>query len=120
MSGRAILPSLVAVTLLTGCGGAESPPDPRMALGRQVFIETASPNCGTCHVLAEAGAAGAIGPNLDQLRPTQERVAAAVTGGVGIMPAFSGSLSADEIQAVAYYVSRVTGGATDSMAPPAG
>jgi len=34
----------------------------------------------------------------------------AVTGGVGTMPAFDESLSAEQIQAVAAYVATVTGG----------
>ncbi|PHQ25467.1 sulfide dehydrogenase [Marinobacter guineae] len=78
--------------------------------GKQVFTQEAQPSCTVCHTLADAGSAGAIGPNLDELKPTRERVINAVTGGVGIMPAFNESLSSEQITAVAHYVSRVTGG----------
>ena len=33
------------------------------------------------------------------------RVIAAVTNGIGVMPAYQGELSPEEIEAVAYYVS---------------
>lgn len=79
--------------------------------GLAVFTRQASPSCTLCHTLAHAGATGAIGPDLDQLRPTEERVRRAVTGGVGIMPPFADSLSPEQIRAVAHYVATVTGAA---------
>ncbi len=45
---------------------------------------------------------------LDELKPNAERVAAAVTNGIGIMPAYEG-LSKEQIDAVALYVSTVAG-----------
>lgn len=83
--------------------------DARLALGRQVFTEQAQPSCSLCHSLREAGASGVIGPDLDQLKPSVERVAAAVQGGVGVMPSFAASLSAEQIEAVAHYVAQVAG-----------
>lgn len=83
--------------------------DVRLALGRQVFIEQAQPSCSLCHSLREAGASGIIGPDLDQLKPSVERVAAAVQGGVGVMPSFAASLSAEQVEAVAHYVAQVAG-----------
>jgi mono/diheme cytochrome c family protein len=83
--------------------------DARLALGRQVFSEQAQPSCSLCHSLRDAGASGIIGPDLDQLKPSVERVAAAVQGGVGVMPSFAASLSAQQIEAVAYYVTQVAG-----------
>ncbi len=83
--------------------------DARLALGRQVFTEQAQPSCSLCHSLREAGASGVIGPDLDQLKPSVERVAAAVQGGVGVMPSFATSLSAEQIKAVAHYVAQVAG-----------
>lgn len=77
-------------------------------LGRQVFTELAQPSCTLCHTLADAGAAGTIGPNLDDLQPDRERVIRAVTSGVGVMPSFEASLTAEQIQAVADYVASVT------------
>lgn len=78
--------------------------------GKQVFTQDAQPSCTICHTLADAGSAGAVGPDLDELKPTKEQVVNAVTGGVGIMPAFNESLSEEQIQAVAHYVATVTGG----------
>lgn len=76
--------------------------------GRQVFTEEATPSCAICHTLAEAGASGQVGPDLDQLQPTLEMVRQAVSGGVGIMPAYGDQLSEAQIEAVAHYVSTVT------------
>lgn len=83
--------------------------DARLDLGRQVFSEQAQPSCSLCHSLREAGASGVIGPDLDQLKPSAERVANAVRGGVGVMPSFAASLSAEQIEAVAHYVAQVAG-----------
>lgn len=83
--------------------------DERLTLGRQVFSEQAQPSCSLCHSLRAAGAEGVVGPDLDQLKPSAERVAAAVRGGVGVMPSFAASLSAQQIEAVAHYVAQVAG-----------
>lgn len=72
-----------------------------------MFIGT---NCGVCHTLAAAKTRGTIGPNLDRLKPSAERVAKKVREGGSIMPAFEGELSKPEIQAVADYVAKATGG----------
>jgi mono/diheme cytochrome c family protein len=65
--------------------------------------------CAGCHTLSAAGATGTIGPDLDQLKPSQAVVAHQVTVGGGVMPAFQGKLSAAQIQAVAKYVSSSAG-----------
>ncbi|AOY90368.1 sulfide dehydrogenase [Marinobacter salinus] len=78
--------------------------------GKQVFTQEAQPSCTICHTLSDAGASGEIGPNLDELAPSEDQVRNAVTSGVGIMPAFSESLSEEQINAVARYISSVTGG----------
>jgi len=65
--------------------------------------------CSSCHTLAAAGTTGTIGPNLDQLKPSMAIVAHQVTVGGGVMPAFKGSLTAAQIQAVAKYVSSSAG-----------
>jgi len=85
--------------------------DTEWDLGRQIFLERARPACALCHTLAEAGATGGIGPVLDELKPERERVARAVSAGIGVMPAFQGQLSESEIQAVARYVSVASGAA---------
>lgn len=74
--------------------------------GAAVFADA---GCSSCHTLSAAGASGTVGPNLDELRPTQEQVAAIVTNGRGAMPSFADQLSPEEIQAVATYVSSSAG-----------
>jgi mono/diheme cytochrome c family protein len=91
------------VTEDTGDGGGEGDAEN----GASVF---ASAGCGGCHTLSDAGSSGSIGPNLDDLAPSQEQVAAKVRVGGGGMPAFEGQLSDQEIQDVAAYVSSVAGG----------
>ena len=74
--------------------------------GKSVF---ASAGCAGCHTLKAAGASGNVGPNLDQLKPSEAKVQHQVEVGGGAMPAFKGQLSAAQIQAVAQYVSSVAG-----------
>jgi mono/diheme cytochrome c family protein len=77
-----------------------------LAAGKAVFEKGA---CGGCHVLADAGSKGTVGPDLDTLKPDEATVAHQVENGGGAMPAFKGTLSDTEIQAVAVYVSQVAG-----------
>ncbi len=65
--------------------------------------------CGGCHTLADAGTTGTQGPNLDQLMPPFDIVKHQVEVGGGIMPAFKGTLTDKQIQAVARYVSSAAG-----------
>ena len=74
--------------------------------GKSVF---ASAGCGGCHTLADAGASGNVGPNLDETKPAKELVADRVTNGKGVMPPFKGQLSDAQIEVVAQYVSSVAG-----------
>lgn len=76
------------------------------AAGKSVF-ETAG--CAGCHTLKNAGATGTVGPNLDQLKPSEARVELQVTNGGAVMPAFKGRLTPAQIKAVAEYVSSVAG-----------
>ena len=76
--------------------------------GKTVFLDQAEPRCGVCHTLADAGTTGEVGPNLDLLKPDAGRVKAAVTNGIGVMPAFE-DLSEEQIKAVALYVQTMTG-----------
>ena len=62
-------------------------------------------NCATCHTLEDANSYGNIGPNLDEIKPDIMRVITAITNGIGVMPAYEGVLSTEEIKAVATYVS---------------
>ena len=80
--------------------------DPKMDLGLAVYKEKAQ--CGVCHTLQDAGSEGQIGPNLDMLKPQMNQIIAAVTNGIGVMQAWEGILSYEEIEAVAYYVFQST------------
>jgi mono/diheme cytochrome c family protein len=75
--------------------------------GKAVF---ASQGCGGCHTLSAAGSTGNVGPNLDQAKPPTELVVARVTKGQGVMPAFGGSLTPQQIADVAAYVTQSTAG----------
>ena len=76
--------------------------DTKIELGLEVYNNKAQ--CGVCHVLQSAGSEGQIGPNLDQLKPTIHRIISVVTNGIGVMQAWEGILTHEEIEAVAYYV----------------
>jgi cbb3-type cytochrome c oxidase subunit III len=69
-----------------------------------------SQNCAGCHTLEAAGAAGTIGPNLDESKPDKELAVDRIRNGAGAMPAFEGTLSDEQIEAVADYVVSSTGG----------
>lgn len=75
------------------------------AEGKQVFTA----NCASCHTLADADASGSVGPNLDDVKPSKEKVESQVKSGGGAMPAFEGKLSPAEITAVAEYVADAAG-----------
>jgi cytochrome c6 len=77
------------------------------AAGKEVFTGVAG--CASCHTLADAGSTGTIGPNLDAAMPSHELVVERVTNGMGAMPSFADSLSEEQIQDVAAYVSSVAG-----------
>ena len=76
--------------------------DDKMVIGLDVYNNKAQ--CGTCHTLQTAGSVGNIGPNLDQHKPSIAQVIYAVTNGIGVMQAWEGILTDEEIEAVAYYV----------------
>ena len=72
-------------------------------LGKNIFLEKG--NCSTCHTLLDAGSNGDIGPNLNEIKPSFEKIVMAVSNGIGVMPAYEGILTLKEIEAVAIYVS---------------
>ena len=67
-------------------------------------------NCGSCHTLSDAGTTGKIGPNLDQLKPSEAAAEKQITNGGGGMPPFKRQLTPEQIKALAAYVHRVTTG----------
>ena len=76
--------------------------DDKMDLGLQVYNNKAQ--CGVCHTQQSAGSEGQIGPNLDILKPQIPQIISAVTNGIGVMQAWQGILTHEEIEAVAYYI----------------
>ena len=76
--------------------------DDKMVLGLEVYNNKAQ--CGVCHTFQAAGSKGQIGPNLDQLKPQTPQIIYTVTNGIGVMPAFDGTLTTEEIEAVAHYI----------------
>jgi len=89
----------------TGTTTTSAGPSPAKT-GKQVFLTA---GCTACHTLKDAGSTGTVGPNLDQLKPSQSTVAHQVETGGGAMPSFKNKLTPAEIQAVATYVSSVAG-----------
>lgn len=75
--------------------------------GRDMFRQ----NCATCHILEDAAATGAVGPNLDELRPAPDLTVNAIqqgrARGQGQMPA--GLLAGEDAQNVANYIAAVAG-----------
>jgi mono/diheme cytochrome c family protein len=123
----AITVSLIALGLVTACGGGgdngggsssagsssgatgssgASGSASASAQGKKVF---ASAGCKGCHTLKDAGATGSVGPNLDEVKPDTATVKRQVINGGGPMPAFKGKLSNAQIDAVSSYVSSVAG-----------
>jgi len=78
--------------------------------GKQLFVKGAVPACAICHALADAGSAGSIGPDLDELKPGYDQILAALHDAPGAMPSFADSLSEEQMQAVAAYVVSATRG----------
>ena len=59
-------------------------------LDKKLF-STATPACALCHTLKDAGAEGAVGPVMDEIKPDAARVAKALRNGLGRMPSYSNS-----------------------------
>ena len=76
--------------------------DSKLELGSEIYKNKAQ--CGVCHTLKVAGSVSNIGPNLDQLKAQLEQIVYVVTNGRGVMPSFKGTLTLEEIEAVAHYV----------------
>jgi cytochrome c oxidase subunit II len=97
-----------------GGGGAETD-------GKTLFTEAAEPTaCKSCHTLADAGANGTTGPNLDEMVPKLSAAFikqsiqdpdANITSGFqpGIMPRYGESLSDEQVDALVKYLKEVAG-----------
>jgi mono/diheme cytochrome c family protein len=93
-------------TTTPASGGSSSSSAVTVAAGMKVFDTV---GCASCHTLAAAGSTGTVGPNLDQLKPSDALVIHQVTNGGGGMPAFGSTLSKTQIESVALFVSSVAG-----------
>jgi cytochrome c6 len=100
-------PTETTTTAATSTETTPSQPAGDPTAGKAVF--TGSAGCSGCHTLADAGATGNVGPNLDTLKPSHDAVVTQVTNGGSVMPAFGDTLSEQQIQDVAAYVSSVAG-----------
>jgi cytochrome c6 len=58
-----LIAALLVAGALAGCGGSgvSAPGEADLANGKALFVS----NCGSCHVLENAGTSGTLGPNLD-------------------------------------------------------
>ncbi len=100
---------VAAAGLLLATRLPQAADDPGLAAGKALFLGGAQPACGICHTLKDAGSDGAIGPDLNELKPDAARVAKAVKNGIGQMPAFS-ALTEAEVEALSRYVAVASGG----------
>ncbi len=81
----------------------------QQAQGRKLFTQLSVPACGLCHTLKAAETEGAVGPVLDELKPTAARVAKALRDGIGQMPSYKGKLNDEQINAIAAFVATASG-----------
>ena len=103
--------ALPAASALIGTPAGAADDAAQLAAGKALFTGGAMPPCGLCHTLKDAGANGAVGPVLDELQPDAARVATALRTGIGAMPSYKAALKEEQIQALARYVSKASGGA---------
>src|SRR5213079_554267 len=94
------------VAAVAGAGGATAKPPAQVGTDGKAIFQA---NCASCHTLKAAAATGTIGPNLDQLKPSEPRAQHLVEVGGGVMPAFKGKLTDRQIQAVAKFVADSAG-----------
>lgn len=112
----AVVPSiLLAVALLVAaCSSGDAPevptadggePDPVLVEGRSVW----SAQCARCHGADGSGGAGVklSDGRAEELHPEVVTMVEVVADGRNAMPAFGGSLSDEEIEAVVRYVREV-------------
>jgi len=93
--------------LLDAVGATGAPKPAAAAPGKAQFAST----CGGCHTLKDAGTSGSVGPNLDQLKPSEALVKSAIAkGGAGSGQMPPGLLSGADADQVAAYVANAAGG----------
>lgn len=76
-------------------------------VGKHLFLKASVPACAICHTLEAAGAAGAVGPSMNELQPDAARVLNALKNGIGQMPAYT-SLTPEQMQILSEYVAKAS------------
>jgi len=76
-------------------GGARDASDPKSLF---------TANCASCHIFADAGSTGTIGPSLDQSSLDVAAIEEQIRKGGGGMPPFEGQLTDEQITALARYL----------------
>ena len=94
------------VAAVAGTGNANAKPTSALGNNGKAIFQA---DCASCHTLAAAKATGTVGPNLDQLKPSEAIAKHQVEVGGGVMPAFKGKLTDAQIAAVAKFVSSSAG-----------
>jgi mono/diheme cytochrome c family protein len=97
--------AVVAVPAASAFASAEEPAPAltaeQVAKGRQLFTDN---GCNACHTLADANAAGSVGPSFDgNANLDKAHVVNIVTNGQGAMPSFSW-LGEEDIGLLADYI----------------
>jgi uncharacterized membrane protein len=109
------IPAVVAVSFVALAVGLRPAGDEKAAAPQPQAAHAMSgsalfrQNCAGCHTLADANTHGHVGPNLDQAQPSADLVRDRVSNGQGGMPPFQGKLTAEQIDALAAYVSGAAG-----------
>lgn len=75
--------------------------------GKLLFLKGAAPACAICHTLEVAGAAGAVGPSMNEIQPDAVRVLNALKNGIGQMPAYT-SLTPEQMKILSEYVAKAS------------
>jgi mono/diheme cytochrome c family protein len=104
-----LLQGLIAAMAAFAPSCGNSPLSPSAQRGHKVFMETSSPTCASCHTFGHAGTKTVVGPNLDQMRPSRDKIRSSVTQGVGVMPTQKGILTPAQIEDVASYLLEAAG-----------
>jgi cytochrome c oxidase subunit 2 len=88
---------------------------------KTLFTDAAEPTaCQSCHTLADAGATGTTGPNLDEVLPdrSEEEIRQSIVDpdaeiaegfSPGLMPRYGDSLSEEQVDALVQYLTEVAG-----------
>jgi cbb3-type cytochrome c oxidase subunit III len=106
VTGKDAVDVATYVAANAGAKGPEAKPNITHSTdGKTIFVS----QCASCHTLAAAGTHGTVGPNLDKLHPPLPRVLRQVRQGGGVMPAFQGRLTDQQIKAVAQFVASSAG-----------